>query len=90
MAMAQQFLVYPTNLSAFVTSVTWLIWGLHHTTSEKNFQFGNVVFKNLEENSGGYHGIDNLGHQVLLNCVLTSNCSQVTLKEVLNNDLRQI
>ncbi|GAX41122.1 hypothetical protein NIES4075_20910 [Tolypothrix sp. NIES-4075] len=56
--------------------------------SEKNFQFGNVVFKNLEENSGGYHGIDNLGHQVLLNWRSSPAIApQVTLKQVLLNEL---
>ena len=59
-----------------------------HLTSEKNFQFGNVVFKNLEENSGGYHGIDYLGHQVLLNWRSSPQIArQVTLKQVLNNEL---
>ncbi|MGI8501814.1 MAG: CHASE2 domain-containing protein [Hassallia sp.] len=56
--------------------------------SEKNLQFGNVVLKNLEENSGGYHGIDNLGHQILLNWRSSPQIApQVTLKEVLNNQL---
>jgi CHASE2 domain-containing sensor protein len=56
---------------------------------EKNFQFGNVVFKNLEENSGGYHGIDNLGHQILLNWRSSPQIApQVTLKQVLNNELK--
>jgi CHASE2 domain-containing sensor protein len=57
--------------------------------SEKNFQFGNVVFKNLEENSGGYHGIDNLGHQILLNWRSSPQIApQVTLKQVLLNELK--
>ncbi|MBW4571727.1 MAG: CHASE2 domain-containing protein [Tolypothrix carrinoi HA7290-LM1] len=56
--------------------------------SEKNFQFGNVVFKNLESNSGGYHGIDNLGHQVLLKWRSSPAIApQVTLKQVLLNQL---
>ncbi|PLZ32806.1 Chase2 sensor protein, partial [Fischerella thermalis WC542] len=36
-------------------------------TPENNWQFGKVVFKNIQQNTGGYTGIDNLGHQVLLN-----------------------
>ncbi|HBE18347.1 MAG TPA: Chase2 sensor protein, partial [Cyanobacteria bacterium UBA11367] len=36
-------------------------------TPEKDWQIGTVTFKNLQSNSGGYHGIDNLGYQVLLN-----------------------
>lgn len=55
-------------------------------TPEKNWRFGNVVFKNLEENSGGYHRIDNLGHQIMLNW-RSSNpvATTVTLGDVLNN-----
>jgi CHASE2 domain-containing sensor protein len=57
-------------------------------TFENHFQFGNVVFKNLEENSGGYHGIDYLGHQVLLNWRSSPEIApHVTLKQVLNNEL---
>ncbi|WP_298916300.1 CHASE2 domain-containing protein [uncultured Nostoc sp.] len=57
-------------------------------TAEKNWQFGNVVFKNLEENSGSYHKIDNLGHQVLLNYRSSDQAiTQVTLADVLNNKL---
>lgn len=56
--------------------------------AEKNLQFGNVVLKNLEENSGGYHGIDNLGHQILLNWRSSPEIApEVTLKQVLNNEL---
>lgn len=57
-------------------------------TPEKNWQFGNIVFENLASDSGGYHGIDNLGHQVLLNWrSATPVASIVTLKDVLNNKL---
>ncbi|MBE9227020.1 CHASE2 domain-containing protein [Phormidium sp. LEGE 05292] len=57
-------------------------------TPEKNWQFGNVLLKNLESNSGGYHGIDNLGHQVLLNWRSAAFVApEVTLKDVLNNKL---
>jgi CHASE2 domain-containing sensor protein len=57
-------------------------------TPENNWQLGSVVFRNLEENSGGYHGIDNLGHQVLLNWRASHQVAeQVTLKQVLNNQL---
>jgi CHASE2 domain-containing sensor protein len=57
-------------------------------TPENNWQFGKVEFKNIEPNSGGYTGIDNLGHQVLLNWRAADPVAQqVTLKEVLNNQL---
>jgi CHASE2 domain-containing sensor protein len=55
-------------------------------TPEKNWQIGTVMFKNLESNSGGYHGIDNWGHQVLLNWRSTDSvATQVTLSDVINN-----
>ncbi|MDF5712209.1 MAG: CHASE2 domain-containing protein [Nostoc sp. S4] len=57
-------------------------------TAEKNWHFGNVVLKNLEENSGGYYKIDNLGHQVLLNYRSSHQpATQVTLADVLNDKL---
>ncbi|MBD2605287.1 CHASE2 domain-containing protein [Scytonema hofmannii FACHB-248] len=56
--------------------------------TEKNFQFGNVVFKNLEKNSGGYHGIDYSGHQILLNWRSSPQIApEVTIKQILNNEL---
>ncbi|MFB2770972.1 CHASE2 domain-containing protein [Pelatocladus sp. BLCC-F211] len=55
---------------------------------ENNWQFGNVVFKTIEQNIGGYSGIDNLGYQVLLNWRAANPVAQtVTLKEVLDNQL---
>ena len=57
-------------------------------TSEYNWQIGSAVFKNLEENSGGYHGIDSRGHQLLLNYRSSHLvASQVTLADVLNDKL---
>jgi CHASE2 domain-containing sensor protein len=57
-------------------------------TPEKNWRFGNVIFKNLEENSGGYHRLDNLGHQVMLNWRSSHPvATTVTLADVLNNKL---
>jgi CHASE2 domain-containing sensor protein len=57
-------------------------------TPEKNWRFGNVIFKNLEENSGGYHKLDNLGHQVMLNWRSSYPvATTVTLADVFNNKL---
>ncbi|MFB2897573.1 CHASE2 domain-containing protein, partial [Aerosakkonemataceae cyanobacterium BLCC-F50] len=57
-------------------------------TPEKNWRFGNIMFKNLESDSGGYHGIDSNGHQVLLNWrSATFVAPMVTLKDVFNNKL---
>ncbi|HAX80435.1 MAG TPA: Chase2 sensor protein [Cyanobacteria bacterium UBA11372] len=55
-------------------------------TLENNWQIGSVMFKNLESNSGGYHGIDDGGYQVLLNWRATDAvATQVTLSDVINN-----
>lgn len=57
-------------------------------TPEKDWRFGRIGTKNLEKNTGGYHNIDALGHQLLLN--YRSNvavATQVTLSDVLNNKL---
>ncbi|MFB2895543.1 CHASE2 domain-containing protein [Aerosakkonemataceae cyanobacterium BLCC-F50] len=57
-------------------------------TPEKNWQFGNIVFENLESDSGGYHRIDSAGHQVLLNWRSAIPVAPiVTLKDVFNNKL---
>ncbi|MCA1995103.1 MAG: CHASE2 domain-containing protein, partial [Coleofasciculus sp. S288] len=57
-------------------------------TSEKNWLLGTTLFKNLEKNTGSYHGIDALGHQVLINYRSSDPVApQVTLSDVLNNKL---
>lgn len=56
-------------------------------TPEKNWQLGNIVFNKLAKNTGGYHNIDNLGHQILLNYRSHLVATQVTLADVLNNKL---
>ncbi len=58
------------------------------TTSEKNWQFGRVVFKRLEPHSGGYQNLDARGNQVLINYRATHQIAQqVTIKEVLTGKL---
>lgn len=59
-------------------------------TPEKNWQIGNILFQNLESDSGGYQGIDNLGHQVLINWRSSPSVArQITLTDVLNNQLTE-
>ncbi len=59
--------------------------GIPATTSEKNWQFGSVVFKRLEPRSGGYQNLDARGNQVLINYRATPQIAQrVTLKQVLS------
>lgn len=57
-------------------------------TKDEYFQLGTIVFKTLNENTGGYHQIDARGHQVLLNYRSSRQWpTQVTLADVLNNKL---
>ena len=57
-------------------------------TPDEYFQLGSIVFKTLEENTGGYHQVDARGHQVLLNYRSSDQVArQVTLADVLNNKL---
>ncbi|HEY9867209.1 MAG TPA: CHASE2 domain-containing protein, partial [Candidatus Obscuribacterales bacterium] len=59
-------------------------------TSDKNWQIGDIIFKNLDSNSGGYQGIDNLGHQILINWRSSNSVAlQVTLTDVLNHKLTE-
>src|SRR5919199_594790 len=59
------------------------------TTSEKNWQFGSVVFKRLEPRSGGYQNLDARGNQVLINYRATSPIAQqFTIKDVLTGKLK--
>ena len=56
--------------------------------SEKELQIGNVFFKKLEPHAGGYHQVDELGYQVLLNYRSSPTVAQqVTLSSVLNHSL---
>ena len=55
-------------------------------TLEGDLQIGNVVFKKLQPHTGGYHQLDALGFQVLLNYrSADSVAKQVTLTEILSN-----
>ena len=58
--------------------------GIPAKTTEKNWQFGSIVFKRLEPRSGGYQNLDGRGNQVLINYRATPQIAQsVTFKEVL-------
>lgn len=53
-------------------------------TTAKNWQFGNVVFQNLQSHSNGYQNLDARGNQVLINYRNNTQIAQrVTVKEVL-------
>lgn len=55
-----------------------------NTTLDKNWQFGQTVFRRLEPNTAGYQNLDAQGNQVLINYRMTPEIAQkVTVKEVL-------
>lgn len=57
-------------------------------TPEGFLQFGNVVFKPLQAHTGGYQGVNDFGHQVLLNYRSPHNiAAQVNLTEVLKGSI---
>lgn len=59
-------------------------------SSEGNFNFGEVILNPLEENTGGYRGIDSGGYQMLLNyrnVSLNQIADQITLRDVLQGQV---
>ncbi|MFB2921002.1 CHASE2 domain-containing protein [Aerosakkonema funiforme] len=54
--------------------------------SQGELQIGDVVFHKLKPDSGGYHQVDALGYQILLNYRAShSVAQQITLTEILSN-----
>ena len=57
-------------------------------TVNKEYQLGNVIFKKLESNSGGYQNIDAGGYKLLLNYRTPKNLAHtVTLTDILQNKI---
>ncbi|BAZ15788.1 putative Chase2 sensor protein [Calothrix sp. NIES-4071] len=55
-------------------------------TPDKYLKLGKVIFKTLDENTGGYHKINVSGHQILLNYRASRQIAEkVTLQEILSN-----
>jgi CHASE2 domain-containing sensor protein len=55
---------------------------------EGDLQIGRTIFKRLEPDTGGYHKLDALGYQILLNYRSSDSVGvQVTLADLLNNSL---
>jgi CHASE2 domain-containing sensor protein len=53
---------------------------------EGDLQIGRTIFKRLEPSTGGYHKLDALGYQILLNYRSSNSVgAQVTLTDLLNN-----
>ncbi len=63
-------------------------------TPEGAWQLGKLTFKPLESHTGGYQGIDALGHQILLNYRTTSSpkaiASQISLGDILAGKLNAL
>lgn len=58
--------------------------GINVETVGDNWQFGSVIFKPLENRSGGYQKLDSRGNQLLINYRNTSQIAQqLTIKNVL-------
>ncbi|KYC37380.1 transmembrane sensor domain-containing protein [Scytonema hofmannii PCC 7110] len=59
-------------------------------TPEKNWQFDQVILKNLESRSGGYQNLDARGNQILINYRATDRIAQhtVTIKDILTGKLK--
>ncbi len=55
--------------------------------SQGDLQIGDVIFEKLKTDSGGYHQVDALGYQILLNYRAShSVAQQITLTEILSNE----
>ncbi|HAX80574.1 MAG TPA: adenylate cyclase [Cyanobacteria bacterium UBA11372] len=53
-------------------------------TPQGDLQVGNVVFKKLKPDTGGYHELDTLGYQVLLNYRSRSIARTISLTDILS------
>jgi CHASE2 domain-containing sensor protein len=56
-------------------------------TPPGDLQIGNIVFKKLQPDTGGYHELDTLGYQVLLNYRSRSIARTIDLTEILSGKL---
>ncbi|NJM20834.1 MAG: CHASE2 domain-containing protein [Richelia sp. SM1_7_0] len=61
--------------------------GIKAQTIDRNrVKIGETIFKRLQENSGGYHQLDNRGFQILLNYRTSKNiATKISLSDVLDN-----
>ncbi|MCL2924414.1 MAG: adenylate/guanylate cyclase domain-containing protein [Trichodesmium sp. MAG_R04] len=64
-------------------------YGILPALSEKNeYKLGDVLFKELKSNSGGYQRIDDTGYKILINYRNSKSVApKVTIKDILNNNL---
>ncbi|WP_089130758.1 CHASE2 domain-containing serine/threonine-protein kinase [Tolypothrix sp. NIES-4075] len=56
-------------------------------SANKELQIGNTIFKRLQNDSGGYQKVDAGGYQILLNYRSANPVKQVTVSEVLANQI---
>ena len=61
--------------------------GIYPVDNEEGYlQIGETVFKSIEPNTGGYHNLENTGHQLLMNYRASKQIAQnITLGDVLND-----
>ncbi|PPT05533.1 Adenylate cyclase [Geitlerinema sp. FC II] len=58
------------------------------TTLQNQLKIGNVIFEDLEKDSGGYHERDNGGYQIMLNYRMYPEVGRtVTLQQILNGEI---
>ncbi len=62
--------------------------GIYPIENEEGYlQIGETVFKPVEPNTGGYHDLENTGHQLLMNYRASKQIAQnITLGDVLDNN----
>lgn len=57
-------------------------------TPDGAWQLGKLTFKPIEAHTGGYQGVDALGHQILLNYRSFPNAPRITLEQALAGQLQ--
>jgi CHASE2 domain-containing sensor protein len=86
---SQSFCVTDISFSLRVAQLYLATKGIYaHRNWEGDLQIGNVVFKRLESQVGGYQQLDALGYQILLNYRASNPVAEtVTLTELLQGAL---
>lgn len=85
----ESFCVTDISFSLRVAQLYLAARGIYaHRNAEGELQIGNVVFKRLESQAGGYQRLDALGYQILLNYrAFQSVAETVTLTELLQGTI---
>ncbi|MFB2982510.1 CHASE2 domain-containing protein [Microseira sp. BLCC-F43] len=82
----KSFCITDTSFSFQVAQVYLADKGINYKrTPQGDLQVGKVVFKKLKPDTGGYHELDTLGYQVLLNYRSRSVAKTISLTEILSD-----